>query len=198
MLFRSIEPMSVVVHAFRKLQKGKKSLVLTGSGFLTYLATKVAHHFGYSDVAIVTSSKRNHELLSDYLYIPKPKSKLSKKYDACLDFSGNEENLLKALELLDAKAKIVMIANSREDTNILFPHREIILRRELSIEGSWNSDFGYQDDDWEEAIKLLTELDSFDYPIRVVRLSELPIYLDSLRSNVSKIANERIHVVTED
>jgi L-iditol 2-dehydrogenase len=186
-----IEPISVVVHAFRKLPINSNRVVITGSGFLSYLAMKIAEMRKFSLIKIISKSKVNIELFEDRV-IQNNDLLQERRFDSCLDFSGRSSSLEIALRLLEPQSRVVTVANSRTDTRISTEARERILRNEIDFVGSWNSTYGTADDDWSEALSVVQNLREFNYPVRQIGLSNLPDYLQSLAK--SELRGERVHV----
>ena len=174
-LLSAIEPMSVVIHAFRKLCVGTQGLILTGSGFLTYLAYLYGKFVGVERILIETSN-------STFLSILDEASRLDATEDLlvtrCLDFSGGEKTLEKIVMALSPKGQIVTIANSREDTVISSRARNFILRKELAIFGSWNSTFATEDSDWDEAIAFLSKVKDFKFPLESIHFDDFGKFLE--------------------
>ena len=190
-----IEPLSVVIHAFQKLPEYANRIIITGSGFLSYLALKIAELKRFEIIRILSQSKINEEIFEGR-FLQKNKVKEKSDFDSCLDFSGRSSSVDLVSELLEPKSTIVSIANSRIDTTLPSHCRDKILRKELVFRGSWNSTYGSAADDWSEAISSVKEFQTFDYPIKELGLSELPEYLKSI--NKAKQINSRIHVDCEN
>ena len=75
------------------------------------------------------------------------------------------------------KISKVMSANKYKDTG-----PELILRKEMQIRGTWNSDFNSEkQDDWKMALSIMKEgLNPSELITKEVSLEELPIVLEKL------------------
>ena len=188
-----IEPISVIFHSFRSLPANRSSLLITGSGFLSYLALKVGRFLGFKEIGVISTSKSNGTLFED-LFLNSPELS-SAAFDSCIDLSGNVEVISEVTRLLLPKSKIVTLANARSDTYLNAESRERIVRKELSYQGSWNSSYGFSQDDWTMAMEFVSFLTAINFPLAEVLLKELPIFLESLSRRSPK---ERIHVRCSD
>lgn len=184
-----IEPISVICHSFRSLPANRSSLLITGSGFLSYLALKVGRFLGFKEIRVISTSKSNGTLFEDLFLNSSELS--SAAFDSCIDLSGNVEVISEVTRLLLPKSKIVTLANVRSDTYLNAESRERIVRKELSYQGSWNSSYGFSQDDWTMAIDFLSSRPSINFPLVEILLKELPVFLESLSRRSPK---ERIHV----
>jgi L-iditol 2-dehydrogenase len=184
-----IEPLSVVFHGFAKIKGAGTSLLITGSGFLSYASLCVAKYLNFKNVRILSTSKSNSDIYEGFSFVEEIDSDLD--FDCCIDFSGNFNLLNLATTLLLPKSTIVSLANSREDTFLDVEARNQIIRKELRYLGSWNSTFSKQMDDWQEAITFIASRPTFAYPVKEIMLEDLPNYLNSISPNFPR---ERIHV----
>jgi L-iditol 2-dehydrogenase len=193
LLVPMIEPLSVLFHAFDALEDTSSGLLITGSGFLSYLSLCISKYLGFKNIRIMSTSKSNTSLFEEYFYKDKIREEIEIR--SCIDLSGNFSILNSATKLLHPKSVIVTLANSRKDTYVDSETRERILRKELRYVGSWNSSYSMTKNSWDEAIKFIMTNPEFKFPTRVVSLRELPYYLKSLDSIFPK---ERIHVSCSD
>lgn len=188
-----IEPISVIFHSFRSLPANRSSLLITGSGFLSYLALKVGRFLGLKEIKVISTSKSNRTIFEDLFLNSSELS--SAAFDSCIDLSGNVEVISEVTRLLLPKSKIVTLANARSDTYLNAESRERIVRKELSYQGSWNSSYGFSQDDWTMAMDFLSSRPLINFPIAEVLLKDLPVFLESLSRCSPK---ERIHVRCSD
>lgn len=189
-----IEPASVVFHAINMIPKNARKVLITGSGFLSYLAVLICEQLGFEMIKVVTSNPENHSVFKDKILNPSD-NYVTELFDSCLDFSGNFKYLEYCSELLTPSSVIVTVANSRPDTFISSSCREKLLRKELQIVGSWNSDFGGTTSDWDMSIPFLSQLDNFDFPLTEVSFFDLPSFLTNMK-NVKRLTS-RIQVKLE-
>jgi len=188
-LLLMIEPVSVIFHAFNLLGKEVSNLLITGSGFLSYVSLCVAKYLGIKQIQILSTSKANSRIFADHFH--DNCSINDSSIDGCIDLSGNFELLNVVTRALRPSSNIVSLANSRRDTFIDLQAREQIIRKELRFIGSWNSSYASKNDNWNEAIMFFQSNPEINYPTREIEIAELPSYLNSLSSNFPR---ERIHV----
>jgi len=188
-LLPMIEPTSVIFHAFNLLGSDVSNVLITGSGFLSYISLCVAKYLGFKQIQVLSTSKSNSKLFAGYFC---ENSDIDNSdFDCCIDLSGNFEILNVVTRALRPRTNIVSLSNSRSDTFIHFQAREQIIRKELSYIGSWNSSYSNKRDNWNEAIMFFQSNPEIHYPIKEIELAELPNLLNSLTPNLPK---ERIHV----
>ena len=188
-LLPMIEPLSVIFHAFDNLKKEPSKVLITGSGFLSYLALLIAKYLGHTQVKIISTSMSARNLFEGYFF--EAEEGVERAFDYCIDLSGNNLIMNRACKLLKPKSLIVSLANLREDTYLDSQTRDLIVRKELKYQGSWNSSISDSKNNWLSALKFLCSNQELLYPIRILNLDELPEYLYTLESNTPK---ERIHV----
>jgi L-iditol 2-dehydrogenase len=181
-----VEPLSVVIHALRKFKSPTSSqrLLISGGGFLSYLATEVAKYLGVAQICVATSSNERKAFFENFSPTVLPGEIDSDKFNCYLDFSGNFKTFENVCSKLRPNSEIVIAANRREDTYISQRAWNQILRKELSVQGTWNSKYSNEpnEDDWTLAIKLLeTNVVRDLYPHEEVLLADLPLYLAEVR-----------------
>jgi len=184
-----IEPASVIFHAFKPFARKDLKLLITGSGFLSYLALKIGEYLKFAEIGILSTSKSNQNLFADYFVDEKLKQ--MSEYTACVDLSGNANVVESVTRILSPGSTIVTVANSRQDTLLTNYARENILRKELVFRGSWNSCFGGKRNDWLDAMHFLSQTSWLEYPTINIPLGDFPDYL---QSKAFEFPKERIHV----
>lgn len=192
-LLPMIEPMSVIFHAFDSIRDQGSNLLITGSGFLSYVSLCVAKYLEYDLIKILSASQANSELYKGYFFDEKTDDNL--QFDCCIDLSGNFEIMNLVTKILAPKSAIVSLANRRTDTYLDLNAREQIIRKELRYIGSWNSTFSEGIDSWSQAITFIASKPNFHYPVKEVKLEGLPRYLNAVAPNFPR---ERIHVRFEN
>ena len=177
-----VEPLSVVIHAFKQLKNLDEiaNLAILGGGFLSYLAIHVAKTLQIKNVYLMTSSDERRSFFSNFAETPAQEKVKQNFFDAAIDFSGNSTMLDSCMKWMCKKSQIVLAANGRPDTKITPYAWDLILRGELSLKGTWNSKYlGPNElDDWSISTSLLKSNSIPDlYPHHEVLLKDLPSYL---------------------
>ena len=74
--------------------------------------------------------------------------------DLAIEASGSNQALLDALRIVRKKGKVLLVGNQGQDVNLNPQEIGIILRRELTVVGTWNSDFSSLNSDWKRLLEL--------------------------------------------
>jgi L-iditol 2-dehydrogenase len=193
-----VEPLSVVIHALRKFkaQGADQHLLISGGGFLTYLATEAAKFLGVTNLCVTTNSVNRRDYFRKLAETVDSHGIEADRFNSYLDFSGNFKTFEEVCMKLKSRSEVVIVANRREDTFISPKSWDLALRKELVIQGSWNSSFSpnLSDDDWDLAIHLLeSEVVRNLYPHKEVPLSELPEFFRDLhRDTLQNLHNKLV------
>ena len=156
------EPTAVANNAahMAELKKGYKVAVI-GTGTIGVLIGALCKNLG-ADVTIV--GRREVSLLSakgfnlETVLVDNAADLFEKNgLDAVFDAVGSNESMSLAIEIAKPNGTIVAVGNPKGD---FFLEKNIywkILRKQLTIKGSWNSCFKGARDDWQEAASLMAE-----------------------------------------
>jgi L-iditol 2-dehydrogenase len=74
--------------------------------------------------------------------------------DLAIEASGNSRALLDALGIVRKKGKVLLVGNQERDVTLKPQEIGMILRRELTVVGTWNSDFSFLNSDWKRLLEL--------------------------------------------
>jgi len=191
-----IEPAAVVLHAIDKLLlKAEQSsrICVLGAGFLGLIAVQVLSRFypkceihlvdrnqfklnvGAQNGAItqaVCDSESWDAFLQDN----------EKRFDNVIEFIGTPDTFAAAIHIAASSARVVWAGNI--SGNLTIPKAQVssILRKELTVLGTWNSIYkGVEGCDWSRAIDL------FSKGLRPSELITLRIGLDELGGTLEKL-----------
>lgn len=178
------EPCAVAVHGVRRAGIREKDRVLIlGAGPIGLLLAQTARVFGASEV-----------FLSD---LDPAKAAFAQKLGFSI-YDGTENFADVAIEGTGASsAWESCLAGVRRGGTVLClgnPSREMtlsqggywhILRKELTVKGTWNSQYGSKQNDWHDAIRLMAEgrLQTRPLITHTVCLEELPQMLERIRDH---------------
>lgn len=130
-----IEPLAVVVHAFKKVEITKDSrLAIIGCGNEGLLATALAHYIG-AKVTVIDINPKKRELVKKigqditFLY---PKDVTNEQFDVVIECAGVKSSVEQAVNLTNPGGSLVIIGLA-QDAN--FPVVNIV-RNEINIYGS--------------------------------------------------------------
>ena len=159
------EPSAVALHATRKADVSKDSAVLlVGTGTIAFLIGLFCQSLG-AKVIMAGRRKESLEMAKDYGFIPivnddnmkqNLKDAMGKdSIDTVFEVVGSNEAINCALSL--ALKKVVLVGNPKEDVLLEKNNYWRILRKELQVIGSWNSNFGSERNDWKDVLQMLTD-----------------------------------------
>lgn len=190
-----LEPAAVALHVLKKTGpvEGKRVLI-TGPGPIGIILGNLAHIKGAEKVIMVGRSADKLEFarkngVENVLDINDPDidAKLKeitegKGFETGVEGTGASSCLEFILDHIAAEGHIVLMGNPHGDMNIHKDSYWKILRRQLTIRGTWNSSFGGERSDWEEIISLLES--------RQLKLSDLITHrlpLEKLQEGLEKM-----------
>jgi L-iditol 2-dehydrogenase len=166
-----VEPMSVVIHALRQVDRilnfswDNRQVLIIGMGFLGLLAVRMLANPG----ARVTVVDRNSFKLdiaqkygaytvlidSDVEWDKYIKAK-AKSFDVVIEATGSPVNFIRSIQTANNGAAVIWIGNITGNLNVPKSVVSSILRKEISILGTWNSSYKSPlTDDWNQSIEIM-------------------------------------------
>ena len=147
------EPTAVCLHAVKKAKIAKGDTVLIyGAGTIGLLCAMWARAFGaevyLSDPDMTRISFA--ETLGFNRYNGEPA-------DAVIEASGAPAALNDAIVNCKAFGNIVLVGHSAKDVTLEHTNFVQILRKQLTVSGSWNSDFTDTVNDWKESVQAISD-----------------------------------------
>ena len=199
-----VEPTAVMVHVKNILVdlagsiRSLKNLhgAIIGGGFLTMILSKILTEIGMPQPDVFDRNKfkinfakskninsmHSNELLKD--------NRLN-SYDWVVEASGDPNAFQTSIEIVKSGGKLVWMSNVQGDVKISASAISSILRKEISISGSWNS--SYQPSglsDWKETVNLIKKgLSPSQFVTHFVSLEELPDILQKFQNHKSRKEN---------
>jgi L-iditol 2-dehydrogenase len=166
-----IEPTAVVIHAIKKLKlhQSDKQVCIIGAGFLGLLAVMcIRHYFPKIEISIVDRNDYKLKIgqklgakgihLKDHDDWAHFVASNKNSYPKMIEFVGAPETFHHSISLCSQAGRIVWVGNITDDLLLRKEVVSSILRKELSILGSWNSQYkGATFCDWQETIKLTSD-----------------------------------------
>lgn len=148
-----IEPVAVCLHAVKKAKINKKSNVLVyGAGTIGLLLASWAKALGAKTVEI---SDPNEERLN-FAKTLGFQGYSGGEMDVIFEASGVGVALNDAIINCKPFGEIVLVGHGKKDVNIAHQNFALILRKQLKIYGTWNSDFKKKVNDWQESIDAIS------------------------------------------
>ncbi len=149
-----IEPVAVCLHAVKKAHITENSSVLVyGAGTIGLLAGMWAKALGAKAVFVYDPSIERCEMaqaLGFSIYQDEP-------INTIIEASGAVPALNDAIRRCEPYGTIVLVGHGKKDITIAHDLFVQILRKQLSLFGSWNSDFTDKENDWKESIQAIEE-----------------------------------------
>lgn len=149
------EPVSVARHAMKKLDiKEGETLLITGAGPIGLIAGMWAKSFGAARVCYIDIDEEK---------IAFAKSLGFEAYDgtffvdAALEGTGASSAIATAINAVNPFGKMVLMGNPGRNISLTAKDYQNILRKELKINGTWNSVYASFDNDWQESLKAVSE-----------------------------------------
>ena len=149
-----IEPTAVCLHAIKKAEITNESAVLVyGAGTIGLLSAMWARVLGAKSVYVSDIDPRRCEL-AEKLGFPKYNGET---VNTIVEASGSAIALNDAISRCEAFGRIVLVGHGKNDVSIEHDRFVQILRKQLTLIGSWNSDFSDTVNDWMESVQAIAE-----------------------------------------
>jgi len=165
-----VEPCTVAQHAVRKggLTAGN-SLLIFGAGPIGIMAARWAAVFGAGPVMLVdvldekvafAAARGQHvinSMTSDVLEEFK-KANNGRPPDIVIEGTGTGSALGQAIDCVRTFGTVVMMGNPHKDTTIRLSQHSNILRKEITLQGIWNSHYAATPiNEWEYTVRMMDE-----------------------------------------
>lgn len=149
-----VEPLAVCLHAVKKAEISESSRVLIyGAGTIGLLAGMWAKALGAGAVYISDPDESRRAMAAELgfaLYEGEP-------INTVIEASGAAAALNDALTRCAAYGRIVLVGHGKKDVVLEHTAFVQILRKQLTVCGSWNSDFTDTVNDWKESVAALAD-----------------------------------------
>lgn len=199
-----VEPTAVMVHVknilvnlagnLKNLNNMKGAII--GGGFLTMILSKIITEIGMPQPDIFdrnpfkiqfARSKNINSINSNELL----NNKKTSTYDWVVEASGDPNAFQTSIEIVKSGGKLIWMSNVQGDVNLSASAISTILRKELSISGSWNSSYAPSGmSDWKETINLIKNgLSPSQFVSHYVTLDEVPDILRKFQNHKERKEN---------
>lgn len=153
-----LEPLSVALHAIKRggVTEGQK-VAIVGTGMIGIGAGLWAKMKGASDVKIIGRSEGKRTLVESMGldYINSSKDEIG-DYDFVLEAVGSPSSVSQALSITKPGSTVLLMGNPSGDIILSQDTYWKILRKQLSVKGTWNSKYdGNNPSDWTEAVEAI-------------------------------------------
>jgi len=212
-----IEPLSVVVHALKRINLIKSNnmrtpgkTIIIGAGFLGILAAQILRS-EYPDLELFIIDRNTYKLnIADKYVNNKIQITESTEWEKYLndhsfqnviEATGSPEAFKHTISLASNSGQILWMGNITDELIIPKELVSTVLRKELSILGTWNSIYRYQKpDDWKESLKYIQNgVKPSELVTHWISLEEVPATLKKLYDHKArKIEFESLKVMVNN
>lgn len=166
-----IEPITVGLHAFHLAQGCEgKNVIIIGAGTIGLLALQCARELGAKSVTAIDINPQKLELAKALgaTHVFNSREMSGKAIQAALEAfqfdqlvletAGTPQTVALAIEAAGPRAQLALVGTLHHDLNLPSATFGLILRKELTLIGSWmNYSAPWPGEEWETATRLLTE-----------------------------------------
>ena len=184
------EPSAVVVNALRKIVFTNKKVLVIGAGFMSRILLDLFKDnpkevfIADRNVDKLTSMPKNVQEIhiGDQENIDKFLKNYRDYFDVVFELTGSKEIVPLTIQVAGANSKIILVGNVSGDVNIPEKLFSSILRKELSIKGTWNSTFYHSpSDDWHTVME---HMKNTFFPSKhvshYINLEDVPVFLEKI------------------
>ena len=148
------EPTAVCLHAVKKAKiESGESVLVYGAGTIGVLCGMWAKSFGASNVYFVDIDEQKIKM-AEALGFERYEGQ---EVDVAIEASGASVCLSGCFSNVRAFGRVVIVGNPGGDMQIAKAEYSHILRKQLTIFGSWNSDFSTKNNDWADSLQAIGE-----------------------------------------
>lgn len=149
-----IEPAAVCLHAVKKLHITSETVVTVyGAGTIGLLSAMWARAFGAKKVYVSDVDAARLDFARTLGF----EASGEETPDAVIEASGAPAALNAALERIRAFGELVLVGNAERDVTLGQANYSKLLRKQLTLCGSWNADRASHADDWKDSIAAIAE-----------------------------------------
>lgn len=149
-----IEPTAVCLHAVKKAKiiKGE-SVLIYGAGTIGLLCASWARDFGAENVYLVDIDEKKLQMAENLGF----KRYNGETVQVVMEASGANACLNQAIDKIAPFGRLVIVGNASKDMTITKDNYSKILRKQLILFGSWNSDYSQTVNDWKDSVQAISE-----------------------------------------
>ena len=150
-----VEPCAVTLHAIKKAKIDENDTVLVyGAGTIGLICAMWARFFGAKKVYISDIDENKVKFALDLGFL---KMTDDIKPNVVIEASGAESALNDGLSRISSFGRVIIVGNSSKEVTISSSNYSHILRKQLTLAGSWNSNYKAADNDWKEVVDALSK-----------------------------------------
>ena len=147
-----VEPTAVCLHAVKKYDLNGKVVKVYGAGTIGMLCCMLAKVRGAKEVSVFDVDEKKMALAQSLGF-----EKSQSAPDVVIDASGAMPAVASAIKEIKPFGELLFVGNAHKDMVFTVDTYSQILRKQLTIKGSWNSDYKDDENDWKDAIDLISK-----------------------------------------
>lgn len=164
------EPASVALQAFKKSGAGIGStVVIFGIGPIGIMIAQWAKASGVKNIVLVARSSEKVEFVKNlgFEHAINLQQQDVTEYvlaltdglgaDVCIEGTGTSETLEKSLFVIRNFGRVITLGNPSKEMALSQKAYWNILRKEISILGTWNSSFNAMENDWQDSLQAMKD-----------------------------------------
>ena len=153
-----LEPAAVALHAVKRAQIfPSASICVVGTGAIGLLAGQWAKIYGADRVVIKGRSEVKRQLVQQYGLEYMGDDRSGEEFDCVIEAVGSVRALEESLLLTAPGGRLVLMGNPDGPRTLSQELYWRILRKQLTLAGTWNSSYGDEDSDWTEVVQTLVD-----------------------------------------
>ena len=146
------EPSAVCLHAVKKGNINSGSNVkVYGAGTIGMLIAMWASAKGAKTVAVTDIDPQRKAFAEKLGFL----TECDNQPDVIFDATGSGNAVSQAIDEIAPFGRMILVGNASSDVNLPVAIYSKILRKQLAIFGSWNSDFSPEANDWKESLQAM-------------------------------------------
>ena len=153
-----LEPAAVALHAVKRAQIfPSASICVVGTGAIGLLAGQWAKIYGADRVVIKGRSEFKRQLVQQCGLEYMGDDRSGEEFDCVIEAVGSVRALEESLLLTAPGGRLVLMGNPDGPRTLSQELYWRILRKQLTLAGTWNSAYGDEDSDWTEVVQTLVD-----------------------------------------
>ena len=206
----AIEPLCVIIHALRVAElldsenTNSNTIVIIGAGFLGLLMTMTLNKYlPNANITVIDRNKFKLDIAAKFaqrtvlLKSNKEWDKFIKKnaFKSVIEATGNPDAFIRSIEIVKHSGNLLWMGNITSELMLSKSIVSSILRKEITIKGTWNSVYKpKKPDDWKQAIQFIADgLQPSELITHFVTLDEIPDILEKLYQH--KMGKDRFNCI---
>lgn len=147
-----LEPAAVALHAVKRAGDfSGRQVCVVGSGAIGFLAGQWARLMGAKQVYVKGRSAEKRRIAADCGLSFLEDS--NQQFDVVIEAVGSNESVEECVSIAAPSGRVILMGNPVGDQLFRQDVYWSILRKQLTLTGTWNSSFGNKDSDWETAVE---------------------------------------------